>query len=452
MKTVRVTAASILGAPMTQIRGPVRIAGRITGPGGAAAYLIEHNAETTLATFRFRLKDVKMHALEKPWGKYRTGAFLIRRDDNGADLAERLNGAAGELGLQVNALDKLPDVPSHPLSTPRIALVHTWDSTQDEGWFRLAFEGLKIPYAYISDHVVRDTPDLRDKYDVIVFGPTPGTPRSIIAGLPMRGAPIPWKTSALTPNVAGSPDETGDIRGGLGLEGLIHLKEFVEKGGLFITIAGNAALAIDSGMVEGVSITAARELKARGGVYNATLEDRASPIGYGYGDRLPVYFNQAPIFLVSRNGPFSGFRDSSSDARPSGRGSATDADVPQGRPYVAPPPKPETPPGEEPPLPQEIREEYANLLPGPAEQPRIIFRFADEKTLWVSGMLAGGSELARKPAVVDVPVGKGHVVLFANNPMWRQETQGSFFLLFNAALNYDHLNAGGPRTAAHSVP
>jgi hypothetical protein len=26
--------------------------------------------------------------------------------------------------------------------------------------------------------------------------------------------------------------------------------------------------------------------------------------------------------------------------------------------------------------------------------------------------------------------------------MWRQQTQGSFFLLFNAVLNYDHLDVG----------
>jgi hypothetical protein len=43
-------------------------------------------------------------------------------------------------------------------------------------------------------------------------------------------------------------------------------------------------------------------------------------------------------------------------------------------------------------------------------------------------------------------------VLFANNPVWRHETQGSFFLLFNAMMNYDHLGAGraargGPRTS-----
>jgi hypothetical protein len=57
-------------------------------------------------------------------------------------------------------------------------------------------------------------------------------------------------------------------------------------------------------------------------------------------------------------------------------------------------------------------------------------------------MLAGGSELAGKAAVVDIPVGRGHVVMFANNPMWRHETHGSFSMLFNAILNYDNLGAG----------
>ena len=57
-------------------------------------------------------------------------------------------------------------------------------------------------------------------------------------------------------------------------------------------------------------------------------------------------------------------------------------------------------------------------------------------------MLAGGNELANRPAIVDVPVGRGHVVMFATNPMWRHQTQGEFFLLFNAALNYNNLNVG----------
>jgi len=57
-------------------------------------------------------------------------------------------------------------------------------------------------------------------------------------------------------------------------------------------------------------------------------------------------------------------------------------------------------------------------------------------------MITGANEIAEKPAVVDVPHGKGHVVLFANNPIWRAETTGSYFLVFNAILNFDHLSAG----------
>jgi hypothetical protein len=72
----------------------------------------------------------------------------------------------------------------------------------------------------------------------------------------------------------------------------------------------------------------------------------------------------------------------------------------------------------------------------------VVLRFvSDGKNLLVSAMLAGGSEMANAPAVVDAPVAQGHVVLFANDPRPHQ-TQGSFFLLFNATLNYDHLSAG----------
>jgi hypothetical protein len=97
------------------------------------------------------------------------------------------------------------------------------------------------------------------------------------------------------------------------------------------------------------------------------------------------------------------------------------------------------------------RSRYDGFLAGKQEagnsnctttQPRVVLRFAAEKELLLSGMITGGNEIAEKPAVVDVPHGKGHVVLFANNPMWRNETMGSFFLVFNAIMNYDHLNAG----------
>jgi len=243
-------------------------------------------------------------------------------------------------------------------------------------------------------------------------------------------APIPWKQSTVTPNFGKSPDQTDDIRGGLGIQGVANIQRFIEDGGLFITVADNASLAIDYGIVSGVTIQDARQLQARGSVINTVFADRRSPIAYGYDEGLAVYFNQSPLLNVAAGGGFGGGGFGGGDnqgQRPSGRGTTDDPDVAQGRmpnpTLPAPTPDPATQ------IPPEMR-------------PRVVLRFAPEKELFVSGMLAGGSELAGKAAVVDVPVGRGHVVMFANNPMWRHETHGSFSLLFNAILNYDNLGVG----------
>ncbi|MFY9556971.1 MAG: hypothetical protein WAV47_19855, partial [Blastocatellia bacterium] len=134
--------------------------------------------------------------------------------------------------------------------------------------------------------------------------------------------------------------------------------------------------------------------------------------------------------------------------RPSGRGSLTDPDIVQSMPQAGQRPQQPARPGEEG-IPEEMRQFAAALIPPMNMRPRVVLRFnTNEKELLISGMLAGGSELAGKAAVVDVPVGKGHVVMFANNPMWRHQTHGSFFLVFNAALNYNNLGAGRPEPPA----
>ena len=51
-------------------------------------------------------------------------------------------------------------------------------------------------------------------------------------------------------------------------------------------------------------------------------------------------------------------------------------------------------------------------------------------------------ELRVNAVVVDSPMDKGHVVLFANNPVYRGTTIGSYFLVLNTILNFDNLNAG----------
>jgi hypothetical protein len=72
----------------------------------------------------------------------------------------------------------------------------------------------------------------------------------------------------------------------------------------------------------------------------------------------------------------------------------------------------------------------------------VVFRYGDARDLLVSGLLDGGAEIAQRPMVVDVPVDKGHVIVFSNNPIWRGETHGSYAMVLNAILNHDNLDAG----------
>ncbi len=60
----------------------------------------------------------------------------------------------------------------------------------------------------------------------------------------------------------------------------------------------------------------------------------------------------------------------------------------------------------------------------------------------LSGTLAGGQALANRAQLVDIPLGQGHVVSFAIRPFWRWQTQGTYFLAFNAILNWNDLDAG----------
>jgi hypothetical protein len=459
VKTVRVTDKAVLDTPMVLLTSDAKVRGKLTGSASTAGFVINHNADNTLMTLRYKLKDIKMNAAEDSFKigdqQFNAGSFIIKADGNPADLRQRLDAAVTELGLTAVVVDKLPEAKTHEIAAPRIAIVHTWTNTQNEGWYRMEFDKFQIPYSYISDHVLRDTPNLREKYDVIVFPPVGGSAQGIVNGTPKRGDPIPWKQSDITPNLGFSPDQTDDMRGGMELRGVLNLQRFIEDGGLFITIANVSQIPIDYGITSGVSVQPERQLQARGSVFNATFADKKSPIAYGFGDSLPVYFNQAPLLNVSAiPGGFGGGGGGGGGGglppgqRPSGRGTLTDPDIVQSMPQAGVRPAQPTRPGEEG-IPEELRQFAANLIPPPNMRPRVVLRFnSNEKELLISGMLAGGNELAGKAAVVDVPVGKGHVVMFANNPMWRHQTQGSFFLLFNAALNYNNLGVGRPEPPA----
>ncbi|MBD3413807.1 MAG: hypothetical protein GF421_05175 [Candidatus Aminicenantes bacterium] len=449
VKTIRVTDQQILDVPMNLVSDDVHIRGEMLYPKKAEAFVIDHNAENALTRLRYELKDFEIRAAEKSFEvndrSFRRGSFIIPVNDQNTDFHSQLEQAVQRHGLKAWGIKKMPDVQSHELSVPRIALLHTWIFTQNEGWFRIAFEKQGIPYSYISVHDIREIKNLKEKYDVIIFPPVMlGDAQRLVNGVG-GDSPVPWKKMEKYPHLGG-PDSIDDIRGGMGLEGVVHLKNFIQDGGLFIPITTNAVLPLDYGIVESVAVIQPKKLRMSGSVLQARITDQTSPVVYGYGKTLGVYFNGNPVLeagIQAATGgvDFSTLFGGGGKGRPSGRGGLDDDDVIQGRPHEWGKSS-----GGGTGIPPEYKDMMALFMPPDLQDVRVILRFEREQNLLISGMMEGGKELQNKPAVIDVPVGKGHVLFFAINPMWRHETLGSFSLLFNAALNHDHLDAGRRKT------
>ena len=439
VQVARVTDVKVLDAAMTRVEGPVTAPGGVENTG--SIFLIHHNADHALMTLRYRFPQGSFEAAEEPFEaagqKFNRGSFIVRNVAS-ADLAK----AGQELGLKAYAVDAAPQVKTHPLRAARIALMHTWTSTQGEGWWRMEFDRLKVPYDYISTQTVGGEGNLRAKYDVIVFPPSRGNAQAIVEGMPMYGNPLPWKVTPLTPNM-GKTDQTDDMRPGMGWTGLEHLHEFVRQGGLLIVANDTSNFAVTFGFTPGVSVSAGRGLKVTGSALRSKMVDAASPIAYGFTDNLAIFASNPPIFSLSNTvgGGGGGRRGGDDRTRPTGRGTADDPDVPQGRTPAEIPEEPHAETWEATPLTDEQLRNPVNVIP-PAQRPRVVLRYANSNELLVSGLLDNGGELAQHAAVIDSPYGQGHVVLFSNNPFWRAETKGSYFLVFNAILNFDSLGAG----------
>jgi len=438
VKVVRVTDTKVLDVPVRKVPAPLHIPGGIRGDG--SVFIVNHNSDNALVTLRYTLKKAGIDAAEEPFEfegtKFNRGSFIIR-----GISANELRPIAASLGLQVIAASNAPSVVTHPVRAARVAVLHTWLTTQDEGWWRHAFDDASVPFTYISTQAVAREPNLRSKFDVIVFPPAGrNTPQTIVSGLPMWGNALPWKKTSETPNI-GDLDSTDDMRPGLSWTGVDHLRSFVQQGGTLLTSMNTADLAITFGLTQGVSLGSKQKFKATGTVLRSKLVDATSPLAYGYSDDLAVYCFECSIYNLSNLANGGGLRPATEPERRTGRGTKDDPDLPQGRPTTELPEQPKAEAWEALPLTDEQQRNNPSVIP-PAFRPRVVIRYADSKDLFVSGLLDGGSEIAQHPAVVDVPLDRGHIVLFSNNPIWRGETQGSYFLVYNAILNFDSLNAG----------
>jgi uncharacterized membrane protein YgcG len=457
VKLHRIADKSILEKPMTLLTSDARASGGVAGEGGTL--VVEHTSDNNLMTFRLKNKDVGMEVAEEDFDlngrTLRAGALIIPHANR-----PKLEPQLKDLGLSAWAVAAAPKVKTHFMTMPRIGYIHTWSRTQDEGWVRAALDYYDVPYTYFADQKLKEG-NLRSKYDVIVFPHVSGAPASIINGIAMAGTvPVPYKKTEQTPNLGGI-DETDDIRGGMGMEGLEELARFVQQGGTLITEGGTTTLMAEYNLAGGVRVEHPTELFARGSILRGVFSDLKSPIAYGYdGKDLPVYFNQDPV-LSATAAAFAGGGRGGAGGGPINGGAGQNV-TPNAVPIHTSP----LDPNDAPPAAGASGGGgrggrsggggatgggggFGNLGAATAPPPRVVLRFpANANDMLLSGTLGGGEALANRALVVDMPLGSGHVVMFALRPFWRWQTQGTFFLAFNAILNWDHLDAGKPAAAA----
>ncbi len=378
----------VLDLPAVKLEEPVLLAGRVEARAGNPDWwVVRYEASSHALQARHELEDVPFYAAREPFRvaggeEFGAGAWLIP----GADVSrDRLEDWAESFGLDVVSATEgeVGDVPRHRQNFPRIALLHTWRNTQDDGAIRYAFDTMGIPYTYFPEDRLAEG-DLRESFDVILF-PEQGrgaTGRQIFEGLDPEDGPLDYPETDEYPSL-GYPASTDDMTGGMGYEGLAALRDFVREGGTLVTLGSATRLPLDFGFVRGVSERSTEDLFSPGSIVRAEVDNGDHPVTYGYDRSFPAFDRFGPYLSVSE-----------------------------------------------------------------ALEPNVVVRYADADEVFESGLVLGRDEMGGHPAIVSVPKGEGHVVLFGLRVLHRNQTQGSFALAWNAILNWNELGVGIDTEAA----
>jgi hypothetical protein len=212
--------------------------------------------------------------------------------------------------------------------------------------------------------------DLRAAYDVILVPTQATTGKALVYDVERKAGPLAYKQDPQFPSL-GQYGESDDITGGMGLEGLLELQKFVEAGGVLVTLGGSSYMPAEFGLQR--TVTATRPtgaFYAPGPIVQVELTRPEHPIFFGYSA------TKLPVRYA--NGPL--FQVASED------------------------------------------------------EAQVLMRYTGGDDGVLSGLMRGASEIRRRPALVETPLGRGRVVAFATNPCYRWQNHGEFTMLFNAAL------------------
>jgi zinc carboxypeptidase len=378
------------------------VAGGISGP----VYLVAYRAQVNVVPGLYALADLapraRVFAAESAFvagsDTFPTGSVMVE----GA-APEPVRVVAERYGLTIRGVSAAPPVARHALDLPRVAIYHSWYSTQDAGWARYTFERYGIPFTSIDKDDLRRG-GLRARFDVILVPSFGGSLAQMINGIDRKWGPLPYQRTAGTPNL-GTPFSSPDITGGPGFEGVAELQKFVDAGGTLITLGAATALAAETGIARPLSPHRTSTLFHPGSIVRARVRQRRSPILYGYPDVTTIFRGNGPLYEVED-------RDSALVVLQYGatRAVAHDEGPMLGIPDTAPKP---------------VRADSAKKGGG-----------GDEGYV-VSGMVRNEREIVGQGAIFDVPVRGGRVIAFTFDPLHRFLNHHEFALVWNALANWN---------------
>jgi Zinc carboxypeptidase len=405
----KIADRKVLDAAMEPVTADVAPAGTVTGDG--EIFLLRDSGQTGLLDARVLLGtnqvDVAETAFTAGGVTYPAGSWIVQAPRAAVEEAAR------QAGLSFTATATLPDVRRHLADLPRLALLHTWIDTQDAGWARYTLDRAKVPYTLINDDDLKRG-GLADRFDVILFPDSGGEFSDLVHGIDPKRGPLAYTRTPEFPS-QGIPDASEDITGGMGFEGLINLQRFIQGGGTLITLANAGRLPVDGGLVRGVA--AAPAPRPPGSVLRAKVVRPEHPLAYGYEERTTIFLGGSPIFDVSKadrgrvvvqlgtKKPDGEEEEAKKEADPAGDIEVEDLDAPAA----------DTAKKEE---GKDKKEDNRLVLSGAAKPP---------------------DDVDGKPAILDIPTGKGRVILFSFNPLYRYLNLTDFRFVYNALLNWNDL-------------
>ena len=403
LDVVAIADPTIRGRSFPRLTAAPQPTGEVRGTG--PVFVMADTGQEGLLEARYALSRFKVNIAEHPFVlagvTYPAGSWIFPPQ---AGLAATLQEVASRLDLEVASAGVSPNVARHAAPVPRLGLWVPWADTDSIGWVRYSLDQRKIPYTYLRDEDIR-AGGLHKKIDVLLYGHVDLELAEQIQGIPKAWGPMPFKKTAKTPSF-GTPAASDDITGGVGWPGLGHLQEFVDSGGLLITLGNASMLPLEAGIVRGVrrdsggvprssagggaaAAAASQESVTRtpGAHVRVSFARPDHPIAYGYPADSYVFRQNFALYAMPRRW---------------------------------------------------LRMAYCTTcLDGPVDARSVVMQWgAGGRPFVVSGQAWGEDGLIGRPAILDSPVGNGHVVAFNFNPLYRDLNRGDHRLVWNAIMNW----------------